>query len=103
MLADANREIRLAYRSTALARLQRQRVTGPMNYLDELIVGLEELHLKGITVLPDHFLSRLNRLNIVLPSSVVPPKTWPRRIARAIDLCFELQERVLIAQRRVAA
>lgn len=101
MLADANREIRLAFETASAQRLAQRRFAAPMAYLDELISGLEELQLKGTTELPGKFKARLSRATELLPPGVAGPSSWPRRTARVIDQCFDLQERVLLAQRRL--
>ncbi|HET9849542.1 MAG TPA: hypothetical protein VFR68_13420, partial [Candidatus Dormibacteraeota bacterium] len=69
--------------------------------LDELIRRLEELQLKGTTELPGKFKPRLYRVSELLPPGVAGPSWWPRRTSRVIDQCFDLQERVLLAQRRL--
>jgi hypothetical protein len=101
MLAEANREIRLAFDTAQARRLAQQRYVAPMAYLDELISRLEELQLKGTTELPRSYKSRLDRASESLPAGVSGPSSWPRRTARVIDKCFDLQERVLLAQRRL--
>jgi hypothetical protein len=100
MLAEANREIRLAFDIASAQRRAQQRFGVPMAYLDELISRLEELQLKGMTELPRSFKSSLDRARQLLPPGISGPSSWPRRTARVIDQCFALQERVLIAQRR---
>jgi hypothetical protein len=101
MLAEANREIRLAFESADAQRRAQHRFAKPMAYLDELIGRLEELQLKGTTELPTMFKPQLNRASELLPPGVAGPSSWPRRTARVIDRCFDLQERVLLAQRRL--
>jgi hypothetical protein len=101
MLAEANREIRLALDTANAQRQAEQRLVAPMAYLDELIRRLEELQLKGTTELPTAFKPGLYRANELLPPGVTGPSSWPRRTARVIDQCFDLQERVLLAQRRL--
>lgn len=101
MLAETNREIRLAYETADAQRLAHQRNVAPIAYLDNLIRGLEELQLKGMTALPRTFRSRLDRVGELLPPGVAGPSSWPRRTARVIDQCFDLQERVRLAQRRL--
>jgi hypothetical protein len=101
MLAEANREIRLAFDTANAQRLAQQRFGAPMAYIDELIRRLEELQLKGTTELPRKFKSRLDRATELLPPGAAAPSSWPRRTARVIDRCFDLQERVLLAQRRL--
>jgi hypothetical protein len=101
MLAEANREIRKALETADAQRLAQQRSVAPLVYLDELIRRLEELQLKGTTELPGTFRPRLHRASELLPHGVAGPSSWPRRTARVIDQCFELQERVLLAQRRL--
>jgi hypothetical protein len=41
------------------------------------------------------------RASELLPPGVAGPSSWPRRTARVIDRCFDLQQRVLSAQRRL--
>ena len=101
MLAEANREIRLAFDTANAQRLAQQRSVAPMAYLDELISRLEELQLKGTTQLPRFFKPYLYRVSELLPPGVTGPSSWPRRTARVIDQCFDLQQRVLLAQRRL--
>jgi hypothetical protein len=101
MLAEANREIRLALDTANAQRQAQQQYAAPMAYLDELIGRLEELQLKGTTELPMTFKPRLYRASELLPPGVAGPPSWPRRTARVMDQCFDLQERVLLAQRRL--
>lgn len=101
MLAEANREIRLAYESANAQRRADERFGVPMAYLDELIRRLEELQLKGTTELPTTFKPHLYRASELLPPGVAGLSSWPRRTTRVIDQCFDLQERVLSAQRRL--
>jgi hypothetical protein len=101
MLAEANREIRLAFETADAQRLAQQRFAVPMAYLDELIGRLEELQLTGTIELPGTFKPRLYRAIELLPSGVAGPSSWPRRTARVIDQCFALQEHVLLAQGRL--
>ena len=101
MLAEANRQIRLAFDTADAQRLAQQRYVAPMAYLDELISRLEELQLKGTTQLPRFFKPGLYRVSELLPPGVTGPSSWARRTARVIDQCFDLQERVLLAQRRL--
>jgi hypothetical protein len=95
MIAEANRDIRWAMRVADKQRGERQAFTRPYVYLDELIVGLEALHLKGFTNVPRRFLPRLQAISQMLPPEIDAPGQWRPRIARAIDQCFDLQERVL--------
>jgi len=101
MLAEANREIRLAFESADAQRRAHDRFAVPMAYLDELIGRLEELQLKGTTELPTMLKPYLHRASELLPPGVAGPSSWPRHTARVIDRCFDLQERVLSAQRRL--
>ena len=101
MLAEANREIRLAFDTAHARRLAQQRYVAPMAYLDELISRLEELQLKGTTELPTMVKPYLYRASELLPPGVAGPSSWPRHTARVIDRCFDLQERVLLAQGRL--
>jgi hypothetical protein len=102
MIAEANRDIRWALRVADKKRNERHAVNRPFVYLDELIVGLEALHLNGLTFVPRSFLPRLRAVSELLPSEIDAPSQWRRRIARAIDQCFDLQERVLQEARRRA-
>ncbi|HET9849972.1 MAG TPA: hypothetical protein VFR68_15660, partial [Candidatus Dormibacteraeota bacterium] len=79
MLAEANREIRLALDTANAQRQAQQRYVAPMAYLDELIRRLEELQLKGTTELPGKFKPRLYRVSELLPPGVAGPSWWPRR------------------------
>jgi hypothetical protein len=101
MLAEAHREIRLALDTAKAQRQAKERFVAPIAYLDELIRRLEELQLKGTTELPRAFKPGLYRASELLPLGVTRPSSWPRRTARVIDQCFDLQERVLLAQRRL--
>lgn len=101
MLAEANREIRLAFETADAQRLAQQRYATPMAYLDELIGRLEELQLTGTTELPTMFKQHLYRASELLPPGVAGPASWARRTARVIDQCFDLQEHVLLAQGRL--
>jgi hypothetical protein len=102
MIAEANRDIRWALRVADKKRNERRAVNLPFIYLDELIVGLEALHLDGLTYVPRTFLPRLRAVSELLPPEISAPGQWRRRIARAIDQCFDLQERVLQEGRRRA-
>ena len=95
MIAEANRDIRWAMRVADKERNTRLTVHRPFAYLDEVIVGLEVLHLKGFTNVPRSFMPRLQAVNQLLPTGVEAPVAWRRRIARVIDQCFDLQERIL--------
>lgn len=99
MIAEANRDIRWAMRVADQERLERFTANRPFAYLDEVIVGLETLHLKGLTALPSSFVPRLEAVRRLLPPGVEAPGHWQRRIARVIDQCFDLQERILQAGR----
>ncbi len=101
MIADANRDIRSALTAADLERSERQKIIRPFSYLDQVIGGLEVLHLNGLTVLPSSFVSRLDTVRQLLPPGVEAPGRWQRRIARVIDQCFDLQERILQAGRRM--
>ena len=94
MIAEANRDIRCAMRVAEKARLRRLTINRPFEYLDEVIVGLETLHLEGLTNVPQSFMPRLRAVRQLLPPEIDPPSQWRRQIARAIDQCFDLQERV---------
>jgi hypothetical protein len=100
MIANANRDIRSALTAADVKRSERQKITRPFSYLDEVISGLELLHLNGLTVLPSSFTPRLDTVRRLLPPGVEAPGRWQRRIARVIDQCFDLQERILQAGRR---
>jgi hypothetical protein len=100
MIAEANRDIRWALRVADKKRTQQHTNSRPYVYLDELIVRLEALHLKGFTNVPRSFLPRLQAISQLLPPELEAPSLWRRRIARAIDQCFELQERVLQLRRK---
>jgi hypothetical protein len=102
MIAEANRDIRCAMRVAEKARRERLTINRPFEYLDEVIVGLETLHLKGLTNVPQSFVPRLQAVSQLLPPEIDPPSQWRRRIARVIDQCFDLQERVLQFARRRA-
>jgi hypothetical protein len=95
MIAEANREIRWAQRVANKERSERRAVKRPYIYLDELISRLEALHLKGLSNVPRSFMPRLEVVSKLLPPEIDAPSQWRRRIARVIDQCFELQERVL--------
>src|SRR5260370_18453824 len=95
MIAEANRDIRWAMAVAEKARCERLTRTRPFEYLDDVIVGLETLHLKGLTNVPRSFMARLQAVGQLLPPEIDPPSQWRRRIARAIDQCFDLQERIL--------
>jgi hypothetical protein len=99
MIPEANRDIRWALRVADKKRNEQHASTRPYVYLDELIVGLEALHLEGFTNVPRSFLPRLQAFSQLLPPEIEAPGPWRRRIARAIDQCFELQERVLQLRR----
>src|SRR5712691_750171 len=101
MIANANRDIRSALMAADLERSERQQISGPFSYLDEVIGGLEVLHLSGLTVLPSSFMPRLDTVRRLLPPGVEAPGRWQRRIARVIDQCFDLQEGILQAGRRM--
>jgi len=102
MIAEANRDIRWALRVADKKRNTRLTVHRPFAYLDEVIVGLETLHLKGYTAVPASFMPRLQAVSQLLPPGVEAPTAWRRRIARVIDQCFDLQERILrVGRRRV--
>ena len=94
MIAEANRDIRCAMRVAEKDRRTRLTINRPFEYLDELIVGLETLHLQGLTNVPQSFMARLRAVRHVFPPEIDPPSRWRRQIARAIDQCFDLQERV---------
>jgi hypothetical protein len=94
-LARTNQEIRQKLESAEAVRQRRDSVDRPLRYLDRVIADLERLHLRGLTVLPDSFLPTLNGVKPLLPAGVVAPERWRRRIAAAIDCCFELQEELL--------
>ncbi len=99
MIAEANRDIRWAMREADKERRERLRTNLPFAYLDEVIVSLETLHLAGLTVVPRTFMPRLHAVNELLPPGIEAPSQWRRRIARAIDQCFDLQESVLLARK----
>ncbi len=101
-IAEANRDIRWAMRVADKQRGERQAFRRPYVYLDELIVGLEALHLEGLSNVPRSFMPRLQAVSELLPPEIDAPGQWRRRIARAIDQCFDLQERVLqLGKRRI--
>ena len=101
MIANANRDIRSALMAADLERSKRQQISRPFSYLDEVIGGLEVLHLSGLTVLPSSFMPRLDTVRRLLPPGVEAPGRWQRRIARVIDQCFDLQEGILQAGGRM--
>ena len=94
MIAEANRDIRWAMRVAEKAQRQRLTRNRPFVYLDDVIVGLETLHLKGLTNVPRSFMPRLRAVTPLLPPEIDPPSPWRGRIARVIDQCFDLQERL---------
>jgi hypothetical protein len=102
MIAEANREIRWAMLVADKQRRERRSVNRPFAYLDEVIVDLETLHLKGFTAIPTSFMPRLQAVSQLLPAGVEAPTAWRPRIARVIDQCFDLQERILRLGRRRA-
>ena len=95
MIAEANREIRWAQSVANKERRERRALKRPYIYLDEVIGRLEVLHLKGLSNVPRSFMPRLQVVSKLLPPEIDAPSQWRRRIARVIDQCFELQERVL--------
>ena len=101
MIAEANREIRWAFQSAEQEREERRKLQRPVAYLDQVIVSLEELHLKGHTVVPKSFMPRLDAVGTLLPPGVERPVAWRRHIARVIDQCFDLQEDVLRTTRKL--
>ena len=98
MLADANREIRLAFQAADAARRTRRQFDVPMAYLDDLIWRLEELQLRGVTELPVGIQTRLDRATELLLPGIRGRSAWRRCTAHALDQCFALQERVLLAK-----
>jgi hypothetical protein len=94
MIAEANRDIRWAMRVADKARSERHAFKRPYVYLDEVIVGLEALHLEGLSNVPPSFMPRLQAVSQLLPPEIDAPCQWRRRIARVIDQCFDLQERL---------
>ena len=96
MLSEANREIR-RLESEAGQRRQRQTVRAAVRYLDALIDELEHMNLAGIEQIPRAFFSDLREFAAYVPGWSVP-SDWPPQVARAIDHCFELQERLFAGQ-----
>ena len=95
MIPEANRDIRWAMRVADKKRSERHAFKRPYVYIDELIGGLEALHLQGFSNVPRSFMPRLEAVSELLPPEIDAPSQWRRRIARVIDQCFDLQERVL--------
>ena len=98
-LARTNQEIRQLLESAEALHRHRDAVERPLRYLDQVITALERLNLRGLTVVPDSFVPTLNGVKPLLPSGVVAPERWRRRIAATIDRCFELQEQLLRVRR----
>src|SRR5207253_10801284 len=98
-LARTSQEIRQQLESAEALHRRRDAVERPLRYLDRVITDLERLHLRGLTVVPDRFVPTLNGVKPLLPSGVVAPERWRRRIAATIDRCFELQEQLLRVRR----
>lgn len=94
-LARTNQEIRQQLEAAEDRRRRRNTIEPAFRYLDQVITGLERLHLRGLTVVPDSFLPTLNGVKPLLPPTVVAPDRWRRKIAATIDRCFDLQQQLL--------
>jgi hypothetical protein len=100
MLSDANREIRASLDESDERRLHRSPYLIAFEYLDELIAELEELHLRDHVYLPAAFDQKFVVLDRLLSDDVKRPRSWPTRIRRVIDACFDLQEQLQVLRGR---
>src|SRR5260370_33051081 len=95
MIAEANRDIRCAVRVAEKAQRERLTRNRPFEYLDDVIVGLETLHLKGLTNVPRSFMARLQAVGQLLPPEIDPPSQWRPRFSPAIDHSFHFHGPIL--------
>jgi hypothetical protein len=99
MLNQANQEIRDREEIANRLRERAWLAQRPMVLVDRTIAELEELHLQNLRQVPDGFLPELEALSDALPANL-RPTYWPRRIRDTIDTCFDIQERLLLGERR---
>lgn len=102
MLNNANREIRDREELANQLRERAWLAQRPMVLVDRMVTELEELHLQNMRDVPDWCRAELAALSDALPARV-RPLYWPSRIRDAIDTCFEIQERLLLGDRRHAS
>ena len=93
-IAAANGEMCTATRQ-ARSRMRRLRVTALIRHLDLLLEELERLNLTARKRAPANWQQRLAELEPLLPFALDPGWLQPRSNVRAIDVLFEIQNRLM--------
>ena len=93
-IAAAQGEMCSAARQELIAR-RRVRVTALIRHVDFLLEELERLNLASRKRAPANWPSRLAELEPLLPFAIDPTWLRPRRNVDAIDILFEIQNRLM--------
>jgi hypothetical protein len=97
-LGDANRDIRWARRRHILKRLQRWRITSPIQMIDGMLEDVEQMNMQGARRVPISWEPRLELLAANLPAGVHADRAElragisPNRLMEAL---FCLQDQLL--------
>ena len=93
-IAAAQGEMCSAARKELIAR-RRVRVTALIRHVDLLLEELERQNLASRKRAPANWQSRLAELEPLLPFAIDPTWLRPRRNVDAIDILFEIQNRLM--------
>jgi hypothetical protein len=94
-LGSASQEIRLASERYAIWQIRSRRMISPLMRTDQMLAALEELNMLDVERVPESWLWELGELVADLPFEYDPKVGKQPSPTAAIDLVFDIQERLL--------